>query len=198
MIINKKKRTCLIVDYAVPVNHRYNWKKAKKWISTCTFHGIEKSVEYFPPVCVYKQNSIEKWTKSCNLPEKGDLGITKNYRGITLTVITSNVYNILPLKCIQLGVKKILRNHLTGFLENSIDNFTDSDYAWNHGKNIWKKHLVTAQLFIDFFRAFHFTHREKLEQILLAYGLPPKKRSFIKTQKCCVAVIQINQKHNQT
>ena len=33
---------------------------------------------------IYKQNTIERWTKGCILPfpKKGDLGIAKNYWGI--------------------------------------------------------------------------------------------------------------------
>ena len=40
---------------------------------------------------VYDQNAIDKWTEGCILPfpKKGDLGITQNYRGITLTVIAA-------------------------------------------------------------------------------------------------------------
>ena len=38
---------------------------------------------------VYNQNRIERWMKGCILPfpKKGDLGLAKNYRGITLTSI---------------------------------------------------------------------------------------------------------------
>ena len=38
---------------------------------------------------VYNQNTIDRWKKGCILPfpKKGDLGIAKNYRGITLTSI---------------------------------------------------------------------------------------------------------------
>ena len=34
---------------------------------------------------VYNQNPIDRWTKGCILPfpKKGDLGLAKNYRGIT-------------------------------------------------------------------------------------------------------------------
>ena len=37
----------------------------------------------------YNQNVIDRWTKGCILPfpKKGELGIAKNYRGITLTSI---------------------------------------------------------------------------------------------------------------
>ena len=38
---------------------------------------------------VYNQNPIDRWMKGCILPfpKKGDLGLAKNYRGITLTSI---------------------------------------------------------------------------------------------------------------
>ena len=43
---------------------------------------------------VYRQNTIEKWTKGYILHflKKWDLEITKNYRGITLTAIAPKVY----------------------------------------------------------------------------------------------------------
>ena len=34
------------------------------------------------------------------------------------------------------------------------------------------KNLQTTLLFVDFSKAFDFIHRGKMEQILLAYGLP--------------------------
>ena len=38
---------------------------------------------------IYHQDTIDRWTKGCILPfpKKGDLGIAKNYQGITLTSI---------------------------------------------------------------------------------------------------------------
>ena len=46
---------------------------------------------------VYSQNRIERWTKGCILPfpKKGDLGLAKNYRGITLTSVAAKIYNAL-------------------------------------------------------------------------------------------------------
>ena len=46
---------------------------------------------------VYNQNAGDKWTKGCNLlfPKKGDLGLAKNYRRITLTSIAAKIYNAL-------------------------------------------------------------------------------------------------------
>ena len=65
-------------------------------------------------------NIIERWTKSCILPflKKGDLGITKNYRGITLNSIVAKVYNALLLNYIQPEIEKILRKNQTGFQRN--------------------------------------------------------------------------------
>ena len=41
---------------------------------------------------VYNQNPIDRWMKGCILPflKKGDLGLAKNYRGITLTKLPIN------------------------------------------------------------------------------------------------------------
>ena len=57
---------------------------------------------------VYNQKAIEKWTKGCILPfpKKGDLGIAKNYRGITLTAIAAKIYNTLLLNRIRPEVEK--------------------------------------------------------------------------------------------
>ena len=43
---------------------------------------------------VYNQNPIDRWTKGCILPfpKKGDLGLTKNYRGITFISIVAKIY----------------------------------------------------------------------------------------------------------
>ena len=43
---------------------------------------------------VYNQNTIDRWMRGCILPfpKKGDLGLTNNYRGITLTPIAAKIY----------------------------------------------------------------------------------------------------------
>ena len=44
---------------------------------------------------VYNQNPIGRWMKGCILPfpKNGDLGLAKNYRGVTLTSIAAKIYN---------------------------------------------------------------------------------------------------------
>ena len=48
---------------------------------------------------VYHENTIEKWTKGCipQFLEKGDMGITNNYGGVTFTAIAANIYNAMLL-----------------------------------------------------------------------------------------------------
>ena len=65
-------------------------------------------------------NTIERWTKGWILlfPWKGDIGIAKNYQGITLTNIAAKIYNALLLNCIQPEIEKILRKNQNCFRRN--------------------------------------------------------------------------------
>ena len=64
---------------------------------------------------VYIQNTIERWTKGW---KKDDLGIAKNYWGITLTSIATKIYTVLLLNCIEPHIEKILRKNQNGFRIN--------------------------------------------------------------------------------
>ena len=66
---------------------------------------------------VYNQQPIERWTEGCLLPfpKKGDLGLTTNYRGITLTAHAAKIYNLLLLNRIQPKMEKVLRKNQNGF-----------------------------------------------------------------------------------
>ena len=74
---------------------------------------------FFDYTILNKQNSTEKW-------KKGNLRITKNYRGIILTTIMAKVYNALLLNHVQ-GKSKSEQ-----FSQKSINNFFDSNYLLNH------------------------------------------------------------------
>ena len=69
---------------------------------------------------VYSQNSIQRWTKGCILPfpKKGDLGLAKNYRGITLTSMAAKIYNALLRNHIAPKIDNILRKNQNGFRRN--------------------------------------------------------------------------------
>ena len=58
--------------------------------------------------------------KGCILPfpKKGDLGLAKNYRGITLTSIAAKIYNALLRNRIEPKIGSILRKNQNGFRRN--------------------------------------------------------------------------------
>ena len=59
---------------------------------------------------VYNQNRIERWMKGCILPfpKKGEVGLDKNNRGITLTSIAAKIYNALLRNRIEPKIGNIL------------------------------------------------------------------------------------------
>ena len=72
---------------------------------------------------IYNQNPIDRWMKGCILPKlpfpkKGDLGLAKNYRGITLTSIAAKIYNALLRNRIEPEIDNILRKNPNGFRRN--------------------------------------------------------------------------------
>ena len=69
---------------------------------------------------VYNQNPIDRWMKGCILPfpKKCDLGLAKNYRGITLTSIAAKIYNALLRNHIEPKIDNILRKNQNGFRRN--------------------------------------------------------------------------------
>ena len=66
---------------------------------------------------VYNQNPIDRWMKGYILPfsKKGDLGLAKNDRGITLTSIVAKIYNPLLRNRIEPKIDNILRKNQNGF-----------------------------------------------------------------------------------
>ena len=105
------------------------------------------------------------------IPKKGDLGLAKNYRGITLTSIAAKIYNALLRNRILPQIDKILRKNKNGFRRNRS---TTSQILTIRRilEGVRAKNLQATLLFVDFTKAFDSIHRGKMEQILLAYGLP--------------------------
>ena len=122
---------------------------------------------------VYNQNLIDRWMKGCILPfpKKGDLRLAKNYRGITLTSIAAKIYNALLRNCIEPKIDNILRKNQNGFQRNRS---MTSQILTIHRilEGVRAKYLQVTLLFVNFTKAFNSIHRGKMEQILLAYGLP--------------------------
>ena len=69
---------------------------------------------------VNNQNRIERWMKGCILPfpKKADLGLAKNYRGISLTSIAAKIYNSLLRNRIEPKIVNILMKSQNGFRGN--------------------------------------------------------------------------------
>ena len=122
---------------------------------------------------VYNQNPIDRWTKGCILPfpKKGDLGLAKNYRGITLTSIAAKIYNALLRNRIEPKIDNILRKNQNGFRRNRS---TTSQILTIRRilEGVRAKNLQATLIFVDFTKAYDSIHRGKMEQILLAYGIP--------------------------
>ena len=69
---------------------------------------------------VYNHNPIDRWMKGCILPfpKKGDLGLAKNYRGITLTSIAAKIYNVQQWNRLEPKIDNILRKNQNGSRRN--------------------------------------------------------------------------------
>ena len=122
---------------------------------------------------VYNQNTIDRWMKGCILtfPKKGDLGLAKNYWGLTLTSIVAKMYNALQRNRIEPKIDIIIRKNQNDFRRNRS---TNSKILTIHRilEGIRAKNIQVTLLFVDFTKAFDSIHRGKMEQILLAYSLP--------------------------
>ena len=104
-------------------------------------------------------------------PIKGNLGLAKNYRGITLTSIAAKIYNALLQNCREPKIDNILRKNQNGFRRNRS---TTSQILTIRRilEGVRAKNLQATLLFVDFTKAFDSIHRGKMEQILLAYSIP--------------------------
>ena len=111
--------------------------------------------------------------KGCILPfpKKGNLGLAKNYRGITLTSIAAKIYNALQRNRIEPKIDNILRKNQNGFRRNRS---TTSQILTIRRilEGVRAKNLQATLIFVDFTKAFDSIHRRKMEQILLAYDTP--------------------------
>ena len=110
---------------------------------------------------VYNQNPIDRWTKGCILPfpKKGDLGLAKNYRGITLTSIAAKIYNALLRNRIEPKIDNILRKNQNGFRRNRS---TTSQILTIRRilEGVRAKNLQATLIFVDFTKAFDSIQRK--------------------------------------
>ena len=101
-------------------------------------------------------------------PKKGDLGLAKNYRGITLTSIAAKIYNALLRNRIEPKIANIPKKNQNDFRRNRS---TTSQILTTRRilEGVRAKKTYRRQ-----YTAFDSIHRGKMEEILLAYGIPKK------------------------
>ena len=111
--------------------------------------------------------------KGCILPfpKKGDLRVAKNYRSITLTSLAAKIYNALLRNRIEPEIDNILWKNKNGFRRNR-STTSQILIICRILEGVRAKNLQATLQFVDFTKAFDSIHRGKMEQILLAYGLP--------------------------
>ena len=111
--------------------------------------------------------------KGCIPPflKKSDLGLGKNYRGITFTSIAAKIYNALLQNRIEPKIDNILRKNQNGFRRNRS---TTSQILTIRRilEGVRAKNLQATILLVDLTKAFDSIPRGKIKQILLTYGLP--------------------------
>ena len=102
--------------------------------------------------------------------KRGDLGLAKNYRIITLTSIAAKIYNAQLRNLIEPKIDNILRKNQNGLRNRSKTSQILAIRRILEG--VQAKTLQATLLFVYFTKAFDSIHRGKMEQILLAYGIP--------------------------
>ena len=104
-------------------------------------------------------------------PKKGELGLAKNYRGITHTSIAAKKFNALPRNCIEPKIENIHRKNQNGFRRNR-STISQILTICRILEGVRAKDLQATILFVEFTLAFDSIHRGKMEQILLEYSIP--------------------------
>ena len=108
----------------------------------------------------------------CILPfPKDDLRLAKKCRDITLISIAAKIHNALLRNRTEPKIDNILSKNQNVFRRNRS---TTSKILTNRRilEGVRSKNLQATLSFVNFTKAFGTMHREKMEQILLAYGLP--------------------------
>ena len=110
--------------------------------------------------------------KGCILPfpKKEDLGLAKNYRGITLTSIAAKIYNARLRNRIEPKIDNILRKNQNDFRRNR--SMTSQILTIRRILEGVRGKTYRQQYYLSTLPRPLIPYTEKMEQILLAYGLP--------------------------
>ena len=127
------------------------------------------------------EKTPSKWRKGLivQLPKKGNLNESKNWRGIMLLSVVSKVMGRILIDRIRTGVELKLRKEHAGFrpgrgstvqifiLRNIIEQSIE-----------WQSSLYVN--FVDFEKVFDSVHRDSLWLIMRSYSIPSKIVSMVK------------------
>ena len=115
----------------------------------------------------------EQWSKSAikPIPKKLSASLVSDHRGISLNTIASKLYNKMLLNRIQPHVDPLLSWTQCGF-RKSRSTLSNILALRRIIEGLKDQNLPLALLFIDFSKAFDSIHRERMFQILEAYGVP--------------------------
>ena len=142
-----------------------------------------KEIEW--PTALILQRGIypeykRKMDKRLHLPltQKSDVGIAKNFQGITFIFIVAKIYYALLLNCIKAEIEKILWKNQNSFQKNRS---TTSQIltVCQIIERVHPKNYKAKFLFVNFSKAFDSIHSGKMEEIFLAYGLPKETNTVI-------------------
>ena len=99
----------------------------------------------------YNQNTIDRWKKGdiLSFPKKGDLGLAKNYRGITISSIVDKIYNALLRNRIEPKIENMLGKDENGFRRNK-STASQILTICRILKSVRAKNLEATILFVDF------------------------------------------------
>ena len=111
--------------------------------------------------------------------KKCNLRITKDYRGITFTAIAAKVYNKPASESNPSWNKKKKFLGKIRMTFGAIDPQFQSLTIYLITKGVHAKNLEATLLFADFIKAFDSILKGKMEQMLLAYGLPKETLTAI-------------------
>ena len=136
---------------------------------------LDEIILQFANDVLTKEVKPEQWSvlDIIPVPKSGDLGLTTNYRGISLSAIAAKMTNKMILNRILPAIDPHLRPNQNGFRPGrttaahilALRRIIESAKKFN---------LKAILVFIDFKKAFDSIHRGKMLKILQAYGIPEK------------------------
>ena len=115
--------------------------------------------------------SLSTLTQIIPVPKKGNLFKTDNYRDISLMCIVAKLFNRMILLRIRKALEPKLRCNQNGFRpgRTTVAEIPAQRRVMEEAR---KNNHSAVLTFIDFLKAFDSVNRQKMTQVLKAYGIP--------------------------